>query len=249
MVKSLTRKARSTSKKSRAAAAPHMGLKKLRSSFDHMEKFVEHLRPKAKHSFSDAVSAYRDEWHRVFKREISPADASSYLKFRFGLKGKKAMTRRSKMRGGSAHGGLPLGGAPLDYQLRAGVNGVYGQFPSYQQEGLDRYYGSALSADCGKPNGFPTDGSAASQKGGGMMDGLFRPLMPGAAGHISMMELKGVAPYPSADPVGTGAVRTMPTSYIANAPMTSWARSSATDIYTTAASTNAAAGTAAGAGK
>lgn len=225
-----------------------MGLKKLRSSFDHMEKFVEQLRPKAKHSFSDAVSAYKSEWHRVFKREISPADASSYLKFRFGLKGKKAMTRRSKMRGGAAVGGAPLGGAPLDYQLRAGVNGVYGQFPSYQQEGLDRYYGSALSADCGKPNGFPTDGSGASQKGGGMMDGLFRPLIPGATGHISMMEYKGVAPYPSSDPVGQGSIRTMPTSYISNAPMSSWARSPATDIYSVAASTTAAAGSAAGSG-
>jgi len=209
-----------------------MGLKKLRASFDHMEKFVEHLRPKVKHSLSDAISAYRAEWHRVFKREISPADAASYLKFRFNLKGKKGMTRRSRMRGGSL--AAPLGGSPLDYQMRAGVSGVYGQFPSYQQEGLDRYYGSALTADCGKPNGFPTDGSAASQKGGGMMDALFRPLIPGAAGHIPMMEFKGVAPYPSPDPVGQPALRTMPNSYITNAPMASWARSPATDIYSVA---------------
>ena len=217
-----------------------MGLKKLRGSFDHMEKFVEHLRPKAKHSFSDAVSAYKTEWHRVFKKEISPADASSYLKFRFGLKGKKAMTRRSHMRGGASPlGGAPLGGAPLDYSLRAGVNGAYGQFPSYQQEGLDRYYGSALSADCGKPNGFPTDGSAASQKGGGLVDGLFRPLMatsPPNIGYATMMtDIKGTPPYPSSDPVGQPAIRTPPTSYISTTPMPTWARSSPTDIYSSTA--------------
>ena len=230
MAKSHTRKVRSSTKKSRGA---HMGLKKLRGSFDHMEKFVEHLRPKAKHSFSDAVSAYKTEWHRVFKKEISPADASSYLKFRFGLKGKKGMTRRTHMRGG-ALAGAPLGGAPLDYSLRAGVNGAYGQFPTYQQQGLDRYYGSALSADCGKPNGFPTDGSAATQKGGGMMDGLFRPLLssnPPNFAYATMMDMKGTAPYPSSDPTGQPALRATNMSYITNAPMATWARGTSTDMY------------------
>jgi hypothetical protein len=226
MAKSHTRKVRSSTKKSRGA---HMGLKKLRGSFNHMEKFVEHLRPKAKHSFSDAVSAYKSEWHRVFKKEISPADASSYLKFRFGLKGKKGMTRRSHMRGGAA----PLGGAPLDYSLRAGVNGAYGQFPSYQQEGLDRYYGSALSADCGKPNGFPTDGSAASQKGGGLFDGIrfFAASAPPGMGQIASSDSRGSLPFPSSDPVGQPALRNPPTSYITQAPMSTWVRSNTTDIY------------------
>ena len=232
MAKSHTRKVRSSTKKSRGA---HMGLKKLRASFDHMEKFVEHLRPRAKHSFSDAVSAYKAEWHRVFKREISPADASSYLKFRFGLKGKKGMTRRSNMRGGAV-AGAALAGAPLDYTLRAGVNGPYGQFPSYQQEGLDRYYGSALSADCGKPNGFPTDGSGATQKGGGMMDGLFRPLLssnpPNFAYATMMTDVKGTTPFPSADPTGQPALRTMNASYVTKAPMATWARGSTADMYT-----------------
>ena len=234
MVKRQTRKMRTHTKK---AHGPKAGLKKLRAAFDSMEKFVDKLGPKVKHSFSDAVSAYREEWRRVFKRDISPADAAAYLKFRFNLKGKSAMTRRSKMRGGSHV--PPLAGAPLDYQMRAGVNGVYGNFPSYQQEGLDRYYGSALSADCGKPNGFPTDGSAASQaggspqQGGGVMDGLFRPMgvgnTPGMA-HITMMEHKGVAPYPTSDAVGPGAIRPNVASYITNANMSTWGRSAAGDI-------------------
>jgi len=121
MVKRQTRKARSTSAKATSKSGAKMGLKKLRSSFDHMDKFVNNLKTKSKHSFSDAVSEYRAEWQRVFKREISPADAASYLKFRFGIKGKSAMTRRHKMRGGALP--LPLAGAPLDYTTRPGVNG------------------------------------------------------------------------------------------------------------------------------
>lgn len=228
MVKHQTRKMRVNTKKMRA---PKMGLKKLREAFDSMEKFVDGLGSKVKHSFSDAVIAYKNEWRRTFKREISPADAAAYLKFRFNLKGKSAMTRRSKMRGG-AYAATPIAGAPLDYQTRAGLSGVYGNFPSYQQEGLDRYYGSALSADCGKPNGFPTDGSAASQKGGSF-NALFRPLQsaPTSVAYTTMMETKGVAPYPTSDPVGPGAIRSQPTSYITNANMASWSRSPVTDIY------------------
>jgi hypothetical protein len=228
MVKGQTRKMRANTKKMHA---PKMGLKKLRASFDSMEKFVDSLSSKVKHSFSDAVIAYKNEWRRVFKHEISPADAAAYLKFRFKLKGKSAMTRRTKMRGGG-YAATPIGGAPLDYQTRAGLSGVYGNFPSYQQEGLDRYYGSALSADCGKPNGFPTDGSAASQKGGSF-NALFRPLQsaPTSLAYTTMMETKGVAPYPTADPVGPGAIRSQPNSYITNANMTSWSRSAVTDIY------------------
>jgi hypothetical protein len=233
MVKRTTRKVRSSTKKSRA---PSMGLKKLRTAFDAMERFVEALRPKAKHSFSDAVSEYRAEWHRVFKREISPADAAAYLKFRFGMKGKKAFTRRMRMRGGANH---PIAGAPLEYSMRAGADGPYGQFPSYQSEGLDRYYGSAITADCGKANGFPTDGSAASQKGGkqkggNILNSMFRPIAaasPSTMGYIPMMEFKGVKPYPSTDPVGPAPIRSAPTSYISNADTQPWNRSVLGEIF------------------
>jgi hypothetical protein len=225
MVKHQTRKVRGKSA-TKGTTGTKMGLKKLRSAFDHMEKVVNKLKPKAKHSFQDAVSEYRSEWQKVFKRDIPPAEAASYLKFRFGLKGTAAMTRRGrKMHGGA----LPISGAPLDYTTRAGVNGVYGNFPSYQQEGLDRYYNSALSADCNKSNGFPTDGSRASQTGGGMMDALFRPVEATAPinslQQVQMVDIKGVKPFPSSDPVGTPPLRSTNTNYITNASMASWARS------------------------
>lgn len=225
MVKSLhkTRKSRSLKNSKKSI----LTIPQLRKSFDHMDKVVEGLRKTSKHSFSDAVTKYRDEWSKTFKRDLSPADASAYLKFRFGLKSNT--TRRSKVRGGAI-----LAGAPLEYQLRPGVSGVYGNFPSYQQEGLDRYYGSAISADCGKSNG-----SDASQAGGGWTDGLFRPIgassPPGLAYQTQMVDIKGTTPYPSSDPVGQPPYRSSTGNYITGANLNSHIRSFGTDIYKTAA--------------
>lgn len=173
----------------------------LRKAFDHMEKVVDRLR-KSKQSLSDLVAMYRDEWRKTFKRDLSPAEATSYLKFRFGVKGTRAITRRSRMRGGS---GAALAGAPLEYQTGPGVSGVYGNFPTYQTQGLDRYYGSAITADCAK------------QTGGSWSDGLFRPMMPGAPVNMAydaMMTVKGVGPMSSSDPVGPAPLRTASNLYI-----------------------------------
>jgi hypothetical protein len=181
----------------------------LRKAFNHMDKVVEGLRKVAKHSFSDAVVSYREEWRKTFKRDLPPADAAAYLKFRFGMKSTRAMTRRSKTRGGA----LALAGAPLDYQTRAGVEGVYGNFPTYQTQGLDRFYGSAIAASCGT-----SDASAASQEGGGWSDSLFRPLAasaPAVAPYTTYMEtLKGSPPFPSADAVSAAQLKPMPVSFI-----------------------------------
>jgi len=226
-----TRKLQKTSKK-------HvLTIPQLRKAFDHMDKVVEHLRKTAKHSFSDAVVSYREEWRKTFKRDLPPADAAAYLKFRYGLKAGK--TRRTKTRGGAM--AAPLGGAPLDYQLRAGVAGTYGNFPTYQSQGLDRYYASAINSDCGKPNGFTTDGSAASQAGGGFLDGMFRPLIPTAppsAAYAGMMTDpgKGTPLYPNADPTGTAPFRSMPVANIpANFTITP-TRSYGADMYQSSSS-------------
>jgi len=205
----------------------------LRKAFDHMDKVVESLRTVHKHSFSDAVILYREEWRKTFKRDISPADASAYLKFRFQTKTKK--TRRAKLRGGGTPlggtplGGTPLGGAPLDYSLRPGVpSGVYGNFPSYQTQGLDRYYASAISADCGKPNGFSTDGSAAQQGGVRLIESSVPPSMA----YQAQMTQMGQGPFPTSDPVGYGALRTIPASYVPATGLAAAARTYPSDVWT-----------------
>lgn len=201
-------------RKAHTQVKPKLTIPQLRKAFDHMDKVVESLRKHANHSFSDAVVKYREEWRKTFKHDLAPADAATYLKFRYGMKAGK--TRRSKTRGGAVMG---ASGAPLDYQTRAGVSGAYGNFPTYQTQGLDRYYSSALSADCNKPNGFPTDGSAASQAGGGVMDGLFRPIAPSVPASNSYSAMmtdpgKGTVAYPSSDPTGKPGLVPAPTPYI-----------------------------------
>jgi hypothetical protein len=205
-----------------------------------MDKVVSQLEKTAKHSFSDAVVKYREEWRKTFKRDLPPADAAAYLKFRYGLKSGK--TRRQKTRGGAMS---PLGasGAPLDYQTRAGVSGVYGNFPTYQTQGLDRSYMSAITADCGKPNNFPTDGSAASQAGGGMIDGLFRPLIPSApvsSAYAGMMTEpgKGTPLYPSADAAGQPNYRPQVPMYLEPENLNTHIRVHPTDVHKMAATPN-----------
>ena len=218
-----TRKTRQ-SKKTRGKASI-LTIPQLRAAFDHMDKVVESVRKVSKHSFSDAVVIYREEWRKVFKRDLSPADASAYLKFRFGIK--SGMTRRSKTRGGAS----PLSGASLDYSLRPGVSGTYGKFPTYQTEGLDRQYHSGISEDCGKPNSFPTDGSMAQQ--GGAFEGI-RPLgadVPPGMLYKGQMSLMGAAPYPSADAVGPASTVSNPANYITTANLSSHVRSYGSDVY------------------
>jgi hypothetical protein len=213
-------KTRKTHKPSEVKAK--LTIPQLRKAFDHMDKVVESLRKTANHSFSDAVVKYREEWRKTFKHDLAPADAAVYLKFRYGMKAGK--TRRAKTRGG-AMTPLNASGAPLDYQTRAGVSGVYGNFPTYQTQGLDRSYMSAITADCGKPNGFPTDGSAASQRGGGLIDGLFRPFAassPPSMAYSAMMTdvVKGTPSYPSSDPAGPPNLVSPARAYIPSASFT-----------------------------
>jgi len=231
MVKGQRKTRKSTRKQSKKQV---LTIPELRKAFQHMDKVVDDLKAKSKHSFSDAVLIYRQEWNKTFKRDLSPADAASYLKFRYGLKSGK--TRRTHMRGGA----LPLGGAPLDYQTRAGVSGVYGNFPTYQTQGLDRYYSPAIASDCGKPNGFPTDGSAASQAGGGMFDALLRPIMTTAPAtayplYPAMMTDpgKGTPPYPTSDPVSQAPYRAQPPTFISPDRLEPHLRVTGYDMYKT----------------
>jgi hypothetical protein len=212
-----TRKAHVTGKN------PRLTIPQLRKAFDHMDKVVESLRKLASHSFSDAVVKYREEWRKTFKHDLAPADAATYLKFRYGMKAGK--TRRAKTRGSMSGGAMtPLGvsGAPLDYQTRAGVSGVYGNFPTYQTQGLDRSYSSALTADCDIRKGFPTDSPSVSQSGGGLLDGLFRPIppsIPPSTGYSTMMTDpgKGTQLYPSADSTGGANLVSPPPAVIPSA--------------------------------
>ena len=65
-------------------------------------------------------------------------------------KGKdRKTTRKSKKQRGGA---IPLAGAPLDYQLRPGIDGPHGVYPAYVEKGLSFYdtvNQIGMKAECG----------------------------------------------------------------------------------------------------
>jgi hypothetical protein len=197
-----------------------IGIKQLRNSFDHMEKVVSSLKETAAHSFDKAISLFKDEWEKTFKHSISPVDAANYLKFRFRLMGKKALTRRKlKQRGGAMATMAPIAGAPLEYSMRSGD--VYNNFPAYNTSGLDRSYGSALQSTCG-----------ATQKGGGNFSGnnfaglrMSESSNPVTSFHSLERSQQGHPPYASSDPTGSGALRSYPAIGISNAGGSAWSQS------------------------
>lgn len=201
-----------------------IGIKQLRNSFDHMEKVVSSLKETATHSFDKAITLFKDEWEKTFKHSISPVDAANYLKFRFRLMGKKALTRRKlKQRGGTMAATAPIAGAPLEYSMRSGD--VYTNFPAYNTSGLDRSYGSALQSTCN-----------TTQKGGNFSGGTLSGINfaglrmsdsthPVSNFHSMEMQQQGQTPYPSSDPTGSGALRSYPAVGISNAGSSAWSQS------------------------
>ena len=216
---------RKNNKKVKSPAKRKLTIPELRKAFEHMDNVVEKLRNTAKHSLSDAVVIYREEWYKTFKNNLSPADAAAYLKFKYEIKSSSKHTRRTKKRGG---GMSSLGGAPLDYQLRPGVSGPYGHFPAHQEKGLDNMFSPAITADCNK--------DPSSQAGGGFLDGFFRPLAPlspPSMGYSAMMTDpgKGTPVYPSSDPVGAPPLRTIQPVFSDKTFADQYLRSHSMEVY------------------
>lgn len=131
----------------------------LREAFERIEAFTENLVLKG-----GSARELMAEWKTVFGRKIDMPSAESYLAFIKGgtsspqgvtrqggtssplsphhnestgktAPSKKNKTRKArKMHGGAATG--PIAGAPLDYQTRPGIDGVYGNFPPYVDGGF-----------------------------------------------------------------------------------------------------------------
>lgn len=151
-----------------------MTIPQLRKAFDHIESFTASLLTKTKDA-GERRKAFQKEWSKVFHRSVDDKSADAYLQFEEKKK-KKSGTR--KQRGGSMvttgqRGGAPLGGAPLDYSTRPGIEGVYGSFPAYVSSGLAFYNDinkQAPVAGCGVENTTPkvplSIGSNEVQKGG-----------------------------------------------------------------------------------
>lgn len=127
-----------------------MTIPQLRRSFEHMQDFIR----KTEYS----LDKFRDEWKKVFHKDVSKSAAQDYLSY---------MKERSSATGTKQEGGM----APLDYQLRPGVEGTYGQFPSYVSGGFGFANHDSFRMGCGVEDISPripaTMGSNLVIKGGG----------------------------------------------------------------------------------
>ena len=162
-------KKRQTKKRSRIILTTIPALK---SSFDRLEKEVPTILRET--TTKQQVRKFQETWKSIFGRPVEALAAEAYLQVKSKMRGK--YTR--KMKGGAA-----LAGAPLDFQTRPGIDGVYGSFPEYVTSGLSFYntinqdqLNKGVSLDMFEP-AVPADmgsnqaggASGVVKKGGGLL--------------------------------------------------------------------------------
>ena len=142
----MARKTRKLKKSNKQEQQKPLTIPELRKAFDAIDAKVEQLRGAEK---STQISEFKKTWKSVFGRDVSTKAVEAYLHVKLAVgKGKKATRKMKKQRGGA----MPLAGAPLDYQLRPGIDGPHGVYPAYVEKGLT-FYDSinqiGMKAECG----------------------------------------------------------------------------------------------------
>jgi len=167
---------------------------------------------KSSSSTKERITKFKKLWFTLMHSPVEPVAAEAYLRVMETGSSRKNSTRRAHQKGGAA---AQMSGAPLDFQTRPGVDGVYGSFPQYQTGGLSFYdtiNKQGMFQECGKVDITPTiPESISSNKvmgGGGMLDKLSdaislattRPFVaqpvPGI-GQTAVASLHGMSPPPS----------------------------------------------------
>jgi hypothetical protein len=148
-------------------SAKVLSIPELKRSFDAVDTGVKDILKRGD-SNEKQIKAFQGLWRSIFHRTISADAAEGYLRVKRGAP--VAGKTRKAQRGGAA-----LAGAPLDYMTRPGVDGAYGNFPTYQAQGLSFY--NAINKDglfesCGKQDITPvvpaSIGDNTVMKGGGL---------------------------------------------------------------------------------
>lgn len=147
----MVRKTRKLKKGKQQKEKP-LTIPELRGAFDTIDKKVEKLRGLDKQT---QISEFKKSWKSIFGRDVSHKAVEAYLHVKLSENRSKKATRKMKQKGGA----MPLAGAPLDYQLRPGIDGPYGNYPAYVEKGLT-FYDSinqiGMKAECGVKDFTPT---------------------------------------------------------------------------------------------
>jgi hypothetical protein len=120
---------RQTRRKIKNSDPAVLSIPELRRAFEYIEEYA------MRHPTD--IKAFRQEWKKVFYKDVDTKSAEEYL--RHIRESKPKALRRSK----TIKGGAVLTGAPLDYTTRAGIyitpgidNGSYAQVPKYVASGF-----------------------------------------------------------------------------------------------------------------
>jgi hypothetical protein len=128
---STQKKRNNTSGHSRKRRIVGAHIPQLKHSFDVLEHEVSQI-VKDTVNPKQQVKKFQEVWRKIFGRPVEAVAAEAYLRVK--SKGHKSGKTRKVQKGGAA-----LAGAPLDFQTRPGVDGVYGSFPQYLTSGLSFY--------------------------------------------------------------------------------------------------------------
>jgi len=141
----------------------------LKRSFDAVDAGVKDILKRGD-SNEKQIKEFQGLWRSIFHRTISTDAAEGYLRVKRGAPVAGPKKTRKAQRGGAA-----LAGAPLDYMTRPGIDGAYGNFPTYQAQGLSFYNTinkDGLFESCGKQDITPvvpaSIGDNTFMKGGGI---------------------------------------------------------------------------------
>jgi len=194
-------------KKTRKASKKRVStIPELKRSFDHLDTETRKIIA-APGTQGEKVKRLQKVWMNIFHKSLTKDAAESYLAIKKRSKGTRRATRRQR-------GGM----APLDYTLRAGIDGPHGNFPAYVQSGFGVGYpmpgvkescgvtdsGPHISASLGsnQVGGAPGTGPGALMNLATAFGGYgVLPSIPPSAVQDFQSTLRGQPIGPSSDPV------------------------------------------------
>jgi len=142
-----------------------MGVPELRRAFERIEQKVLEVQGDNKET---QIAKMKEAWKSIFHKEIDTKAVEAYLAVKMSsLRRGNKKTRKDK--GKKQSGGM----APVDYQLRPGIDGVYGSFQNYVVGGLP-YPEIGRTQEWGTKDFtpiLPAD-MGSNQAGGGVVDAL-----------------------------------------------------------------------------
>ncbi len=117
-----------------APPAMTLTIPELREAYEKIMALVTSELSKSAGKVSGALlKDVQDSWKKYFGKELEADYAKSLVEYMNSEMGRKSASRKTRRNRKSQRGGM----APLDYQTRAGIDGVYGKFPPYVGSGFE----------------------------------------------------------------------------------------------------------------